>query len=189
MTGNFTRAPAQTTHQTPFYVADEKSRLLFEVAGGIDAETATVHAIDILQTAHTVLMRAIDAEQNDLVDAAARLLDMGTALVRACETRPQAHSADEIAAMLHHHPSAPVDAGVLPGRARLDTAHTLLRELRLAGQIIQNALQLMTAEQKTAWAAANEATGCAGEGVTRRHERDAALELARNILGEGEHYE
>lgn len=179
-------AHTPTTHQTEFYVADEKSRLLFAVREGIDADTATVHAIDILQTAHTVLMRANDAEQNDLIDAAARLLDMGTALVRACETRPQAISADELAAMLHAHPSAPIDAGVFPGRRRLETAHTLLRELQLAGTVIENALRLMTPEQKNAWAAANERTGCIGEGTTRRHERDAAIDLARRILGDGD---
>jgi len=49
------------------------------------------------------------------------------------------------------------------------------RELRLAHQIIKNALNIMTPAQKSKWASMNERTGCNGEGITRANERERLL--------------
>lgn len=51
-------------------------------------------------------------------------------------------------------------------------------ELRHAHWIIQNALNIMTPEQKSEWARCNERDGCAGGGTTRANEREAVLEGA-----------
>lgn len=55
----------------------------------------------------------------------------------------------------------------------------LLRELRLAHQIILNALSLMTPGQKDEWARKNRADDCDGEGATRYHERAAVIARGR----------
>lgn len=49
-------------------------------------------------------------------------------------------------------------------------------EIRMAQQIIKNALNLMTPAQKRKWAAMNAQDGCDGEGVTRSNERSAVLD-------------
>jgi hypothetical protein len=51
----------------------------------------------------------------------------------------------------------------------------LLRELELAHAIIQNALILMTPEQKRAWAEANDSANLIEDGTTRYHERRKAI--------------
>lgn len=55
------------------------------------------------------------------------------------------------------------------------SAPELLSELEAARDIIHNALSLMTTAQKSEWGRLNEAAGVEGEGVTRRHERDAVI--------------
>lgn len=66
-----------------------------------------------------------------------------------------------------------------------NTLQAALSELQAAHQIIRNALNLMTAEQKTAWAGRNEETGCIGEGTTRANERQAVIErLMKETRGE-----
>jgi len=57
-------------------------------------------------------------------------------------------------------------------------APSLLEELRAAHQIIRNALQIMTTPQKNEWARANARDGVDGDGATRAHERDAAINRA-----------
>lgn len=57
-------------------------------------------------------------------------------------------------------------------------APELLVELEAARDIIHNALSLMTTAQKSEWGRLNEAAGVEGEGVTRRHERDAVIAKA-----------
>lgn len=47
----------------------------------------------------------------------------------------------------------------------------LLEELKAAHQIIKNALNLMTMDQKTAWSALNLRDMVDGEGITRANER------------------
>ncbi len=54
----------------------------------------------------------------------------------------------------------------------------LIFELRCAHQIIRNALNLMTPEQKVQWGRANERDDVIGEGTTRAHERESALKRA-----------
>jgi len=51
-------------------------------------------------------------------------------------------------------------------------------ELRAAHRIINNALNLMSAEQKIEWARLNERDGVAGEGTTRANERLEVLVAA-----------
>lgn len=51
----------------------------------------------------------------------------------------------------------------------------LIFELRCAHQIIRNALNLMTPEQKAEWARMNARDGVIGEGTTRANEREAVL--------------
>ena len=57
-------------------------------------------------------------------------------------------------------------------------ATDLLHELKKADEIIHNALQLMTSEQKAEWARQNGLDRAAGEGVTRRQERQAVISQA-----------
>ncbi len=57
-------------------------------------------------------------------------------------------------------------------------APELLVELEAARDIIHNALSLMTTAQKSEWGRLNEAAGVEGEGVTRRHERNAVIAKA-----------
>lgn len=57
-------------------------------------------------------------------------------------------------------------------------APSLLAELGHAHQIIRNALNIMTPEQKAEWAALNERDGCVGEGTTRANERQAVIAKA-----------
>ena len=65
------------------------------------------------------------------------------------------------------------------GNARLiSAAPDLLRELEAAHQIIRNALNLMTTEQKAEWGRLNERDGVDGEGVTRANEREAVIDMA-----------
>ena len=67
----------------------------------------------------------------------------------------------------------------LQANARLfAAAPDLLNELRAAHQIIRNALNLMTLDQKLEWASANEAGDVSGEGATRANEREAAIKKA-----------
>lgn len=55
----------------------------------------------------------------------------------------------------------------------------MLAELVAAHQIIKNALNLMTPEQKFVWAAKNEADGVIGEGDTRANERLDVINKAK----------
>jgi nicotinic acid phosphoribosyltransferase len=64
-------------------------------------------------------------------------------------------------------------------------AVTLLRELELAHAIIQNALHLMTTEQKRTWAEANDSANLIEHGTTRYHERRKAIADARAALADG----
>lgn len=52
------------------------------------------------------------------------------------------------------------------------------RELRLAHQIIKNALGVMTPMQKLQWGLVNDRHGCGGEGITRANERERVLSIA-----------
>ena len=56
----------------------------------------------------------------------------------------------------------------------------LLAELQAAHQIIRNALNIMTAEQKIAWAVKNVRDVVDGEGITRANEREAVINKAMN---------
>lgn len=66
-----------------------------------------------------------------------------------------------------------------------EVAAALLRELELAHAIIQNALNLMTTEQKRAWADANDSANLIESGTTRYHERRKAIADARAALASG----
>lgn len=55
----------------------------------------------------------------------------------------------------------------------------LLAELQAAHQIIRNALNIMTPEQKTAWAVKNVKDLVSGEGITRANEREAVINKAK----------
>lgn len=59
----------------------------------------------------------------------------------------------------------------------------LLRELRYAHKIIQNALNLMTTDQKFAWGEANARDLVDGDGITRFYEREAVIKRATNVQG------
>lgn len=58
-------------------------------------------------------------------------------------------------------------------------AAALLTELQAANQIIRNALNIMTTDQKIAWAVKNAQDGVDGEGETRANERDAVINKAK----------
>jgi len=60
----------------------------------------------------------------------------------------------------------------------MDVQQQLLAELRSAHQIIRNALNLTTADQKPAWAKANERDGVIGEGTIRANERPDVIAKA-----------
>ncbi|MGT0248052.1 dATP/dGTP pyrophosphohydrolase domain-containing protein [Burkholderia pyrrocinia] len=55
-------------------------------------------------------------------------------------------------------------------------------ELRAAHVIIRNALGVATFDQKIAWGNANERDGVIGEGVTRAHERQMAIDSGVGIM-------
>ena len=57
-------------------------------------------------------------------------------------------------------------------------APELLDELRLAHEIIRNALNLMTTDQKIEWSRINEKAGLITDGATRARERLAAISKA-----------
>jgi len=57
-------------------------------------------------------------------------------------------------------------------------APELLDELEKANQIIQNALNIITTEQKIAWGKKNVMDGVDGEGITRANERAVAIAKA-----------
>jgi len=59
----------------------------------------------------------------------------------------------------------------------------LLRELRHAHKIIQNALNLMTTDQKFEWGEANARDLVDGDGITRFYEREAVLKRADAAKG------
>lgn len=59
------------------------------------------------------------------------------------------------------------------------TNTALLQELEAAHQIIRNALNIMTPEQKTAWWHMNERDGVDGEGITRANERAEVIAKAK----------
>ncbi|WP_375591563.1 hypothetical protein [Chitiniphilus eburneus] len=59
---------------------------------------------------------------------------------------------------------------------------SLAAELQHAHHIICNALNLMTLEQKLRWGERNATDGVDGEGITRAHEREAALNMALRQL-------
>ena len=61
---------------------------------------------------------------------------------------------------------------------------TAARELRAAHTIIRNALAVMTTAQKAKWGARNERDDVDGEGITRAHEREAALAAAADLAHE-----
>lgn len=56
-----------------------------------------------------------------------------------------------------------------------DAAPKLLAELCAAHKIIQNALAVMTPEQKAEWGRLNARDGLEGEGITRANERLAVI--------------
>jgi hypothetical protein len=62
--------------------------------------------------------------------------------------------------------------------AASDTAQRLLSELQHADTIIKAMLSAMTVQQKVKVGAQLEAAGVAGEGMTRHHERRAAIDAA-----------
>lgn len=64
----------------------------------------------------------------------------------------------------------------------MDIKDAMENELRLAHQIIRNALNIMTPVQKNKLARMNELDGCDGEGATRANER--LLVLDRLMRGE-----
>ena len=71
------------------------------------------------------------------------------------------------------------EASALAENARLRAVNVaLLSELQAAHLIIRNALQLMTSEQKAAWARVNDAADLVECGTTRAHERQAVIEKA-----------
>lgn len=57
-----------------------------------------------------------------------------------------------------------------------------ITELRKAHRIIHNALQLMSQDQKNAWAKANSKAGLIEEGPTRANERMSVLNKAEVAL-------
>ncbi len=57
----------------------------------------------------------------------------------------------------------------------------LLRELQYAHQIILNALNLMTLDQKFEWGIANTRDGIDADGITRFHERAAVIAKADGV--------
>jgi hypothetical protein len=59
--------------------------------------------------------------------------------------------------------------------------HQVLRELQFAHQIIRNALNLMSGDQKAAWAHANDRDGLIEGGITRAHEREDAIAAGRGV--------
>jgi len=61
-------------------------------------------------------------------------------------------------------------------------APDLLEELRLAHEIIRNALTLMTTEQQVAWSQLNEKAGLITDGATRAHERSAVIAKASGAV-------
>jgi len=67
-------------------------------------------------------------------------------------------------------------------QATLDNSRAeLLRELQYAHQIIQNALNLMTIDQKFSWCEANARYGVDGDGITRYHERETVITRAGSL--------
>lgn len=62
---------------------------------------------------------------------------------------------------------------------------TALTELEAAQQIIKNALNIMTPEQKAEWAKKNEADGIISDGATRANERVAAIQALKAGLCQG----
>lgn len=58
----------------------------------------------------------------------------------------------------------------------------LLHELELAHAILRNALALMSAAQKNAWARKNDIDGLIEHGTTRANERSAVIDTARRQL-------
>lgn len=62
-------------------------------------------------------------------------------------------------------------------------APELLEELTASHAIIINALQVMTTEQKAEWGRLNAEAGVDGDGITRYHERAAAITRATQWNG------
>ena len=59
----------------------------------------------------------------------------------------------------------------------------LLYELEAAHQIIKNALSLMSAAQKNAWARKNQCDGLIDFGATRANERETVINKATKLEG------
>ncbi|WP_354684790.1 hypothetical protein [Cupriavidus necator] len=70
------------------------------------------------------------------------------------------------------------DQAVARQAGRENLQRQLLSELQLAHRIIQNALAIMTPEQKSEWASRNILSGNDSEGTTRAHEREAVIAKA-----------
>ncbi|WP_454752104.1 hypothetical protein [Cupriavidus necator] len=70
------------------------------------------------------------------------------------------------------------DQAVARQAGRENLQRQLLSELQLAHRIIQNALAIMTPEQKSEWAARNILSGNDSEGTTRAHERETVIAKA-----------
>ena len=91
-------------------------------------------------------------------------------------------SFDEIAWAAHQQADAMLKARNQEGGHADITEHAaapeLITELKAAHQIIRNALNIMTLEQKLEWAARNEKDGVTGEGDTRANERESAIAKA-----------
>lgn len=89
-------------------------------------------------------------------------------------------------------PGVPASASIVPIRGRYPVAEVmldadapliaaapdLLDELVAAHRIIQNALSVMTPEQKRAWGSKNDLDDVAGEGIIRANERAALIARA-----------
>lgn len=78
-----------------------------------------------------------------------------------------------------HHPENPQPHA---GRDLGQISNELLCELKFAHQIVQNALKVMTIEQKSKWAALNDADGLIEFGTARAHERADVIATAERSL-------
>lgn len=60
----------------------------------------------------------------------------------------------------------------------MNSKNPLLAELKAAHQIIRNAMNLMTPEQKKQWGDLNDKAGLIDCGITRANEREAVIASA-----------
>lgn len=142
------------TTSTPFLSCNRAQTPLFSVNPGVPVADALSVASCLLDEA----VIALDCIEDRVpAGAACRLVEMAKAAVDAvADGEPANKPANQSA-------------------ANRDLLQAALNELKAAHQIIRNALNLMTPEQKTAWAWHNEACDCDGEGTTRANERAAVI--------------